>query len=308
MAVLTTINFDELNLWLMQYSLDKLLDFQGISAGVTNTNYLVTTESEKYILTIFENTSIDELPFYIELMAFLSGEGVACPQPILNNQKKYLSLLKNKPALIVPFINGSEVTSVHSEHCFEVGKALANLHLKAQNYRITKKNSRDIDWIKKTFLELSQKISAENYQIITEECTFLDEYTKDNLAEGIIHADLFKDNVLINNGRVSGMIDLYYACTDKYIYDLSITINDWCIDNKGEIESEKLKHFIDGYESIRKLEAKEMDALPIYLRLAALRFWLSRLYDFYNIREGEKIITKDPNHFKNILLKRQRSQ
>lgn len=305
MAVFTSINFDELSIWLKQFNLSNLIDFQGISSGVTNTNYLITVEDAKFILTIFEDTQFDDLSFYIDLMSFLSKNHILCPQPILNKNKKYLSLLKNKPALLVSFLNGSEKEDVDIGNCFEVGRALANFHIKAEKFTQKRENSRNLSWIKATHENLLNLLSEDDNKIIQDEFAFQKDNFNDNLAQGIIHADLFIDNVLFDKDKVSGMIDLYYACTDKYIYDISVALNDWCIDNSGEIDIEKMKSFLKGYDSLRKLEEEEVEALPAQLRLAALRFWVSRLYDFHYIRKGEDITIKDPNHFKDILIKRQ---
>ena len=305
MAVFTSISFDELSIWLKQFNLGNLIDFQGISSGVTNTNYLIVVEDARFILTIFEDTQFDDLSFYIDLMSFLSKNHILCPQPILNKNEKYLSLLKNKPALLVSFLNGSEKEDASPDNCFGVGKALANFHLKAEKFPQKRKNTRNLSWIKTTHENLSNLLSEDDNKIIEKEFTFQEDNVDDNLAQGIIHADLFIDNVLFDGDKVSGMIDLYYACTDKYIYDIAIALNDWCIDDKGEIDIGKMKAFIKGYDSLRKLEGDEVEALPTHLRLAAFRFWLSRLYDFHNIRQGENITIKDPKHFKNILIKRQ---
>lgn len=304
MAVFTSITFDDLNLWLQQYNLGKLLDFQGISSGVTNTNYLITTDSKKYIVTIFEDTKASELPFYLNLMAFLSNKGLSCPQPIFNNAKEYLTSLKNKPALVVSFLKGHERKNIILNDCFEVGLSLANFHVKGKNFPEKQENKRGLDWIEATFFNLKNNLIAEDIQIISNEISYQKNNIVDQLPSGTIHGDLFVDNVLFEADNVSGLIDLYYACHDKYIYDIAIAINDWCLDDDLDIELKKIKSLIDGYESIKKLDHQEVKALPKFLRLAALRFWLSRLNDFHNSREGEEVNIKDPAHFKKILLKK----
>ena len=253
MAVFTSISFDELSIWLKQFNLSNLIDFQGISSGVTNTNYLIVVEDARFILTIFEDTQFDDLSFYIDLMSFLSKNHILCPQPILNKNEKYLSLLKNKPALLVSFLNGSEKEDVSPDNCFGVGKALANFHLKAEKFPQKRKNTRNLSWIKTTHENLSNLLSEDDNKIIEKEFTFQEDNVDDNLAQGIIHADLFIDNVLFDGDKVSGMIDLYYACTDKYIYDIAIALNDWCIDDMGEIDIGKMKTFINGYDSLLSL-------------------------------------------------------
>lgn len=305
MAVFTSISFDELKVWLDEYSLEALVNFQGISSGVTNTNYLVTTISAKYILTIFEDTTTDKLPFYLNLMTFLADRQVVCPLPIKNKHQSCISLLKDKPALLVSFLGGSERSLVNQDDCYLVGRALAKLHSAANDFPEKRPNSRGLNWIEETSSALSGKLSEHDLQIIDSECLFQRKYYGSKLPEGIIHADLFRDNVLFDKNKISGMIDFYYACNDKYVYDIAITANDWCINDTGDIEDKKMKDLLRGYESIRALENEEVSAIPIFLRLAALRFWVSRLYDSFNIRDGKDITTKNPNHFKNILLKRQ---
>lgn len=305
MAVFTSISFDDLKVWLDEYSLEALVNFQGISSGVTNTNYLVTTISAKYILTIFEDTTTDKLPFYLNLMTFLADRQVVCPLPIKNKHQSCISLLKDKPALLVSFLGGSERSLVNQDDCYLVGRALAKLHSAANDFPEKRPNSRGLNWIEETSSALSGKLSEHDLQIIDSECLFQRKYYGSKLPEGIIHADLFRDNVLFDKNKISGMIDFYYACNDKYVYDIAITANDWCINDTGDIEDKKMKDLLRGYESIRALENEEVSAIPIFLRLAALRFWVSRLYDSFNIRDGKDITTKNPNHFKNILLKRQ---
>lgn len=305
MAVFTSISFDELKVWLNGYNLGALESFQGISSGVTNTNYLVATKTAKYILTIFEDSTRDELPFYLDLMTYLADRQLRCPLPIKNKSQSCISFLKNKPALLVSFLGGSERKIVEQGDCYQVGRALAHLHSKATEFPQKKANSRGLDWIEESSLLMAKDLPKEDRDIIEDECSFQRKYSSSPLPEGMIHADLFKDNILFDNDQISGMIDFYYACNDKYIYDIAITANDWCINSAGDIQDNHMEELIKGYESVRNLENIEVEALPIFLRLAALRFWVSRLYDFFNIRQGKDITTKDPNHFKSILLKRQ---
>jgi homoserine kinase type II len=305
MAVYTSINSNDLNDWIEKFNFKDLVNFKGISSGVTNSNYLIQMAHSNYILTIFEHNNIEELPFYIDLMTYLAKENFLCPRPIENKNGQALGLLKEKPALMVSFLDGKEKAIRSPKSCYLVGQYLAKLHLIANNFSQLNKNTRGLDWVSDMYLNLKKYLSLEDQGILELEINYHKEMDKVELPEGIIHGDLFKDNVLFLNDKVSGFIDFYYACNEKFIYDIAIAINDWCIDQDGQINKSMFLEFIKGYRSERKLTDNEQEYLNVALRLAALRFWLSRLEDFYNAKEGEIISIKDPKHFKDILLDRQ---
>ena len=305
MAVYTSINSSDLNDWIEKFNFKDLVNFKGISSGVTNSNYLIQTAHSNYILTIFEHNNIEELPFYIDLMTYLAKENFLCPRPIENKNGQALGLLKEKPALMVSFLDGKEKVIRSPKSCYLVGQYLAKLHLTANNFPQLNKNTRGLDWMSDMYLNLKKYLSLEDQGILELEINYHKEMDKVELPEGIIHGDLFKDNVLFLNDKVSGFIDFYYACNEKFIYDIAIAINDWCIDQDGQINKSMFLEFIKGYRSERKLTDNEQEYLNVALRLAALRFWLSRLEDFYNAKEGEITSIKDPKHFKDILLDRQ---
>lgn len=305
MAVYTSINSSDLNDWIEKFNFKDIVNFKGISSGVTNSNYLIQTAHSNYILTIFEHNNIEELPFYIDLMTYLAKENFLCPRPIENKNGQALGLLKEKPALMVSFLDGKEKAIRSPKSCYLVGQYLAKLHLTANNFPQLNKNTRGLDWVSDMYLNLKKYLSLENQGILELEINYHKEMDKVELPEGIIHGDLFKDNVLFLNDKVSGFIDFYYACNEKFIYDIAIAINDWCIDQDGQINKSMFLEFIKGYRSERKLTDNEQEYLNVSLRLAALRFWLSRLEDFYNAKEGEITSIKDPKHFKDILLDRQ---
>ena len=305
MAVYTSINSSDLNDWIEKFNFKDLVNFKGISSGVTNSNYLIQMAHSNYILTIFEHNNIEELPFYIDLMTYLAKENFLCPRPIENKNGQALGLLKEKPALMVSFLDGKEKVIRSPKSCYLVGQYLAKLHLTANNFPQLNKNTRGLDWVSDMYLNLKKYLSLENQGILELEINYHKEMDKVELPEGIIHGDLFKDNVLFLNDKVSGFIDFYYACNEKFIYDIAIAINDWCIDQDGQINKSMFLEFIKGYQSERKLTDNEQEYLNVALRLAALRFWLSRLEDFYNAKEGEITSIKDPKHFKDILLDRQ---
>ena len=305
MAVYTSINSSDLNDWIEKFNFKDLVNFKGISSGVTNSNYLIQMAHSNYILTIFEHNNIEELPFYIDLMTYLAKENFLCPRPIENKNGQALGLLKDKPALMVSFLDGKEKVIRSPKSCYLVGQYLAKLHLTANNFPQLNKNTRGLDWVSDMYLNLKKYLSLEDQGILELEINYHKEMDKVELPEGIIHGDLFKDNVLFLNDKVSGFIDFYYACNEKFIYDIAIAINDWCIDQDGQINKSMFLEFIKGYRSERKLTDNEQEYLNVALRLAALRFWLSRLEDFYNAKEGEITSIKDPKHFKDILLDRQ---
>ena len=305
MAVYTSINSSDLNDWIEKFNFKDLVNFKGISSGVTNSNYLIQMAHSNYILTIFEHNNIEELPFYIDLMTYLAKENFLCPRPIENKNGQALGLLKEKPALMVSFLDGKEKAIRSPKSCYLVGQYLAKLHSTANNFSQLNKNTRGLDWVSDMYLNLKKYLSLEDQGILELEINYHKEMDKVELPEGIIHGDLFKDNVLFLNDKVSGFIDFYYACNEKFIYDIAIAINDWCIDQDGQINKSMFLEFIKGYQSERKLTDNEQEYLNVALRLAALRFWLSRLEDFYNAKEGEITSIKDPKHFKDILLDRQ---
>ena len=305
MAVYTSITKEELKTFLSDFDVGALQSFDGISSGVTNTNYLVTTSLNKYILTVFEHHSMDELPFFINLMTFLSDHNIDCPNPISNNQKKSINLLKGKPALLVSFLNGSEVEEINELHCFAVGKALAKMHNITKSFSEKRKNDRGIEWIEDRYIRMKSKLTSIEKNMIELEIDFLNHHHDDGLPKSIIHGDLFRDNVLFLNERRPSFIDFYYACNEVLVFDISIAINDWCIDDDGAIDKNKLTQFIGGYESERSLEKEEKVYLPIALRWAALRFYISRLEHIHSNPSAEILAIKNPDHFKNILIDRQ---
>ena len=305
MAVYTSIDSSDLSEWFKKFNLKNFVDFKGISSGVTNSNYVIIMSHSNYILTLFEHNDIEELPFYVDLMTYLNKENFLCPRPIENNSGQALGLLKNKPALMVSFLEGKEIAIRDSNNCYLVGQHLARLHLATNNFPQSNKNTRDLSWISDVYLNLKEYLPLEDQKIIELEINYHKEIDKVKLPEGIIHGDLFRDNVLFFNDKVSGFIDFYYACNEKFIYDIAIAINDWCIYDDGKINKLLYSEFINGYQSERKLTDNENEYLNSALRLAALRFWLSRLEDFHNAKEGEITFIKDPNHFKDILVNRQ---
>ena len=303
MSVYTSVNIKELKIWLQDYAFDDLTDYQGIKSGITNTNYFLMTAHDRFVLTLFEKNTIEDLPYFVDLMSHLATNSFLCPKPILKKNGTALSILKNKPALIVTCLKGKEVTNPEVNHCKAVGKSLAELHVKSANFVAQHQNTRDLSWIKKTAETLFNELPQDESKLLREEILYQEKQNY-KLPKSTIHGDLFKDNVLFLNDEVSGFIDFYYACTDYLILDVAIAVNDWCVNSDGSFDESRLNAFLDAYKKIRSFNDNEDRAWNDVLRLASLRFWVSRLNDFYHAEEGELTFIKDPNHFKQILKKR----
>jgi homoserine kinase type II len=303
MSVYTSVNIEELKIWLQDYALDNLTDYQGIKSGITNTNYFLMTAHDRFVLTLFEKNTIEDLPYFVDLMAHLAKNSFLCPKPIFKNNGTALSILKNKPALIVTCLKGKELNKPEVKHCKAVGASLAELHMKSANFTAQHQNTRDLNWIKKTAETLFSELPQDESLLLREEILY-QEKKNYKLPKSTIHGDLFRDNVLFLNDQVSGFIDFYYACTDYLILDVAIAVNDWCVNNDGSFDEARLNAFLDAYKKIRSFNDDEDRAWNDVLRLASLRFWVSRLNDFYHAEEGELTFIKDPNHFKKILKKR----
>jgi homoserine kinase type II len=298
MAVYTDVPDDELAAFLRDYDLGDVVSCKGIAEGVENSNFLLRTETGTFILTLYEKR-VDprDLPFFIALMEHLAAAGIACPTPVKARDGQALRRLCGRPAAIVSFLEGLWPRRIQPFHCAGVGDALARLHLAGARFGMTRVNSLSVDgWIHLKDLtggradEVQPGLAAE----IEGELGRLSGEWPHDLPTGVIHADLFPDNVFFRGERVSGLIDFYFACTDLLAYDLAICLNAWCFESDGSFNVTKAKLLIAAYRAARPLRGEELKALPILARGGALRFLLTRLYDWLNHPPGALVQRKDP--------------
>ena len=308
MSVYTPVTAEELESWLGRYSVGTLVELAPIAAGIENTNYFLTTTKRRWVLTLYERLPADELPFYLNLMAHLARAGVECPAPEPDRTGALFSVLNGKPASLVTRVDGEPMLAPDAVHCAAVGAALARLHVVSSTYRTRLTNRRGPGWWRQAARSVQPFLTADQNELLAAELKFQTGFGKGKLPKGAIHGDLFCDNVLFVGDRVSGIIDFGFAATDFLAYDLAITVNDWCIvrdgDAKGGLAPELAIALVCGYQAVRPLDVDERTQWPALLRAAALRFWVSRLYDLYLPRPGDLVHAHDPAHFERILRDR----
>jgi homoserine kinase type II len=302
MSVYTTITEEELHNFLSHYQAGTLIKFEGILAGIENTNYFVTTDQGEYVLTLFEQLGWDELPYFLDIMAFLAEHQVPSAHPIADRNGDYLRWLNQKPAALVERLNGSSVDQPTTTQCAALGSALGRMHAMAHQFSGQRQNPRNIHWCQQSINQLSSQLSSEQQQLLSEELHFQSKTDRENLPQGVIHADLFRDNALFVDEQLTGIIDFYYACNDALLYDLAVTLNDWCISPDGSVDPVRYQSLLDHYQQQRPISGREKESWSAMLRAAALRFWLSRLLDLHFPRAGEMTHTKDPEVFRKILM------
>ena len=281
-----------------------LLAAEPIKAGIENTNYFVTTTQGRYVLTLFERLPGDELPFYLDLMAHLARHGIPCPAPIADLSDQYLQRLNGKPAALVTRLPGRSVENPGEAECAEVGRLLARMHLAARSYSAYLENPRGPKWWRFAAREVRPFLIAERSRLIESEIAYQAEHRFPDLPRAAVHADLFRDNALFEKGRISGVIDFYFAGVDCLLYDVAVCANDWCLADPAtdaRLDPPRTRALLAGYHSTRRLAPLERDAWQSMLRAAALRFWLSRLYDFHLPRPGMLVHKHDPEHFRRVL-------
>ncbi|GAA5785342.1 homoserine kinase [Chitiniphilus shinanonensis] len=301
MSVFTTVTADDLQPFLKRYAIGTLVDLKGIAAGVTNTNYFVTTTHGRYVLTLFETLRADELPYYVNLMAHLAQHGIAVAAPIANLDDAYTDTLNGRPTLLVTCVPGQVIDSPSPAQCAQVGEMLAQMHRAAAHYAGHMDNPRGLAWWQATAESVYAFMPSAEADFLRRELATQAQADFSHLPRGVVHADLFRDNVLMDDDQVGGFIDFYYACNDVLLYDVAITLNDWCVTADGDIDPARARAFLTGYQGVRPLNDTEIAAWPLMLRGAAIRFWTSRLLDFHKPAAGEMTFAKDPGHFHRVL-------
>jgi homoserine kinase type II len=301
MAVYTDVGDEELEAFIASYGLGDVISFKGIAEGVENTNYLVETKRGWFILTLYEKR-VDpaELPFFLALMEHLAQRGLNCPTPVRDLEGRNLRELAGRPAALVTFLEGLSVRRPSADHCWEVGKALARLHLATADFSMTRPNGlgpRDWRPLYQRFAARADEIRPGLGGAIEAELAHLDAHWPQHLPQGVIHADLFPDNVFFLHDRLSGLIDFYFACTDALAYDVAVSLNAWCFEADGAFNLTKGQALLRGYDGVRRLSGPERAALPVLARGAALRFLLTRAYDWINTPPDALVKRKDPGEY-----------
>jgi homoserine kinase type II len=303
MAVYTKISKKEVSYINKKFEIEKIVDFRGIKQGIENTNYLLKSRNKKFILTIFEKrVSQKEIPFFMKLMDHLNNLKINCPKPLKNKSGNYLIRIKNKTACIVSFLDGKDKKKLSLKNCFDIGKTVAQIHLSSRKIKLYRKNSMGIKSLNPLFNSVKFK---------SKKFTNIEKFLKNNfedikkkwpigLPNGIIHGDLFIDNIFFKSNKLSGIIDFYFAANDYFMYEIAICVNALCFDKKNSkflINKKKIKNLIKGYESIKKISSKEKKSLNILCRGAAMRYFLTRLYDYTNTPKTALIKIKDPREY-----------
>ena len=301
MAVYTEVSDEDLARFIASYDVGALLSYKGIAEGVENTNYLLHTEKGPYFLTLYEKrVTPSDLPFFLGLMEHLANAGLTCPTPVHDKEGRTLRTLTGRPAALVTFLEGVWLRRPQPRHCLEVGKALASMHLAGRSFAGRRANALGLSgWrpLFERFKPQANDVAPGLAATIEQELDDLEAHWPSGLAEGVIHADLFPDNVFFLGERLSGLIDFYFACDDALAYDIAVTLNAWCFESDHTFNMTKSQALLRGYQSLRPLAPEESAALPLLARGAALRFLLTRAYDWLNTASTALVNRKDPNEF-----------
>lgn len=309
MAVFTEVSEDEAQALLRTLKLGELRALRGIQGGIENTNYFVTTDQGDYVLTLFERLGFEQLPFYLYLMKHLAQRGIPVPDPAADEAGDILHKLCGKPAAVVNRLPGKSELAPGPAHCAAVGGMLARLHLAGRDYARSQPNLRGLPWWNETVPVVLPFLDADQASLIRSELAYQNHVAAGPayaaLPRGPVHADLFRDNVMFEEGRLTGFFDFYFAGVDTWLFDLAVCLNDWCIAlDTGAHDSERANALLQAYQQVRPLQAAERELLPAMLRAGALRFWVSRLWDLHLPREAAMLQPHDPTHFERVLRQR----
>jgi homoserine kinase type II len=313
MAVFTEVPEDAARQLLRTLKLGELVALRGIQGGIENTNYFVTAEDlvgrSEYVLTLFERLTFAQLPFYLHLMKHLAQHGIPVPDPAADKNGDLLHTVCGKPAALVNKLEGRSELAPSPQHCAAVGAMLARMHLAARDYDRRQPNLRGLAWWNETVPVVLPFVEPDQAALLRSELAFQNHVAAGSayaaLPRGPVHADLFRDNVMFEEGRLTGFFDFYFAGVDSWLFDIAVCLNDWAIDlATGTHDAERARAFVDAYAAVRPLSAAERQLFPAMLRAGALRFWISRLWDFHLPREASLLKPHDPAHFERVLRQR----
>jgi homoserine kinase type II len=306
MAVYTEVTLSEAQNLFAQLGLGEVSDLQGCKGGIENTNYFVDATQGRFVLTLFERLTHEQLPFYLYLMKHLAQRGIPVPDPQADKSGDILLTVLGKPACVVNCLRGSSELAPTAAHCATVGAMLARMHVAGRDYARAQPNLRSLAWWNETIPVVLPYFDEAQIQLIKSELAYQNHIAKSSqyaaLPRGPVHADLFRDNVMFEDGQLTGFFDFYFAGVDSFLFDVAVCLNDWCIDlETGIPNAERQAAFLQAYQSERPFEAAERQLLPAMLRAGALRFWTSRLWDFHLPREASLLKAHDPAHFERVL-------
>ena len=309
MAVFTEVSEQQADQLMQQLHLGELVSLQGISGGIENTNYFASTASGDYVLTLFERLNHAQLPFYLQLMKHLAGQGIKVPMPQADLQGSILFTMCDKPAAVVERLQGNSELNPSAAHCQAVGDMLARMHLAGASFDLAQPNLRGLPWWNETAPIVLPYLTQEQTALLASELAFQNHVAASSayraLPCGPVHAVLFRNNVMFEGDALSGFFDFYFAGVDNWLFDIAVALNDWCIDlDTGAFDAPRLAAMLDAYQAVRPLQAAERQLLNPMLRAAALRFWISRLWDFHLPREASMLKAHDPAHFERVLRER----
>ncbi|WP_311223577.1 MULTISPECIES: homoserine kinase [unclassified Acidovorax] len=309
MAVFTEVSPPEASDLLQRLQLGTLTELRGIEGGIENTNYFVTTDQGEYVLTLFERLSAEQLPFYLHLMKHLAHAGIPVPDPQADADGDILHRVAGKPAAVVNKLRGKSQLQPQAAHCASLGTMLARMHLAGQGYERNQPNLRGLPWWNDTMPVVLPFLDGPQANLLRSELAYQNHVAASSayaaLPRGPVHADLFRDNAMFEGESLTGFFDFYFAGVDTFLFDLAVCLNDWCIDlAEGTHHSDRATALLDAYQAVRPLTGDERALLPAMLRAGALRFWISRLWDFHLPREAALLTPHDPTHFERVLRQR----
>ena len=308
MSVYTNLNSKDVKSLLNKYNIGTLKSYKGIADGITNTNYFVNTTKGKYVITLFEDISQTKVKKYLKLMNYFSDKGLCSPEIMLAKNADLLTIVKSKPCSIMQKLDGKTITKTNSKLCSSIGKIIGSFHCASKDYNHKIANDRDTKWVEKSIKRIKNHISKDQLSLLLYSSKVFKKLFNMDLPHGMIHSDLFRDNVLAKKNDIKGIIDYYYSFNGPFIYELAVIINDWCVNQNGSINKTKYDNFIKSYNSVRELSLSETKQLNNAMIASGLRYYLSRLVDMIFPKVGEITHIKDPYVFEKIILKRINNQ